>query len=301
MVISLLNYTKHLEKINIHGRWRSEIADSVPCGGRTRPDLSPIKINHVFLNRVQQTVSGSAPPQHPPDTIKWTLFRCSLRVKPCLANRVCPCRILQTPSAGHCLDTHGSQTFRTLCVNPLALPTLLLWTLLTSQYRTLPPQNFRCAILIPCLWVKVLILAAPQLPQNPGEFQSHSKVTKKWLSGVSLKVTQKWLFAQETSLLSHFEGNPGKSLFSHFCETLKFSRVLGELGGSRDHEVKACLFLAFLQGALKVTDLRWQRKPKAPFSWKFKHWEGAGNRRFSQKTEDFCRKPQETADWGPSP
>ena len=34
---------------------------------------------HVFLPRVQQNVSGSAPPQHPPDTTKWTLFRCSLR------------------------------------------------------------------------------------------------------------------------------------------------------------------------------------------------------------------------------
>ena len=31
---------------------------------------------HVFLNRVEQTVTGSAPPQHPSDTISWTLFRC---------------------------------------------------------------------------------------------------------------------------------------------------------------------------------------------------------------------------------
>ena len=38
-----------------------------------------------------------------------------------------------------------------------------------------------------------------------------------------------------------------------------------------------------------------------PFSWRFKHLEGAGNRRFSQKTEDFRRKAQETADWAPSP
>ena len=29
--------------------------------------------------------------------------------------------------------------------------------------------------------------------------------------------------------------------------------------------------------------------------------ETAENRRFSQKTEDFRRKPQETADWAPSP
>ena len=53
----------------------------------------PVKINsfdfcHVFLNRVQQTVSGSASPQHPPGTINWTLFTCSLRVKRCLANRI---------------------------------------------------------------------------------------------------------------------------------------------------------------------------------------------------------------------
>ena len=34
---------------------------------------------HVFLNRVQQTVSGNKPSQYPPDTIHWTLFRCSLR------------------------------------------------------------------------------------------------------------------------------------------------------------------------------------------------------------------------------
>ena len=32
-----------------------------------------------FFNRVQQTVSGNAPQQHPPDTINWTLFRCPLR------------------------------------------------------------------------------------------------------------------------------------------------------------------------------------------------------------------------------
>ena len=30
---------------------------------------------HVFLNRVQQTVSGNKPSQCPPDTIRWTLFR----------------------------------------------------------------------------------------------------------------------------------------------------------------------------------------------------------------------------------
>ena len=34
---------------------------------------------HVFLNRVQQTVSGNTPPWCSPDTISWTLLRCSLR------------------------------------------------------------------------------------------------------------------------------------------------------------------------------------------------------------------------------
>ena len=70
----------------------------------------------------------------------------------------------------------------------------------------------------------------------------------------------------------------------------------------------------FVQGELKGTELRWQREPKTqifvenrrfsqirPFSWKFKHLDCTGNRRFSQKTEDFRRKPQETADWAPSP
>ena len=35
--------------------------------------------DHVFLNRVQQTVSGNKPSHYPPDTIPWTLFRCSLK------------------------------------------------------------------------------------------------------------------------------------------------------------------------------------------------------------------------------
>ena len=61
-----------------------------------------------------------------------------------------------------------------------------------------------------------------------------------------------------------------------------------------------CVF----QGALinKGTELRWQREPKTqivaenhrfsqihPFSWKFKHLEGAD---FRRKPEDFRRKPQ---------
>ena len=58
------------------------------------------------------------------------------------------------------------------------------------------------------------------------------------------------------------------------------------------------------RGELKVTELRWQRALKTQIfaenrrfsqihhSWKFKHLEGAGNRRklqISQKTEDFRR------------
>ena len=70
-------------------------------------------------------------------------------------------------------------------------------------------------------------------------------------------------------------------------------------------------------GELKGTELRWQREPKTqifaenrrfsqirPFSCKFQHLEGAGNRRFSQETEDFRRELQGTADWAlwpPSP
>ena len=57
---------------------------------------------------------------NPHDTIHWTLFRCSLRGKPCPAglsegvNRVfrtlsgdTPLPIPQAPSAEHCLDTHS--------------------------------------------------------------------------------------------------------------------------------------------------------------------------------------------------
>ena len=76
---------------------------------------------HVFLNRVQQTVSGNKPltissGHHSLDTVKVL----SEGVKPCPlelsegVNRVfrtlsgdTPPPILQTPSAGHCLATHG--------------------------------------------------------------------------------------------------------------------------------------------------------------------------------------------------
>ena len=41
-------------------------------------NLFELRNYHVFLSRVQQTVSGNKPSQHPPDTIRWTLFRCAL-------------------------------------------------------------------------------------------------------------------------------------------------------------------------------------------------------------------------------
>ena len=69
-----------------------------------------------------------------------------------------------------------------------------------------------------------------------------------------------------------------------------------------------------IQGELKVTDLRWQRKPKTqiaaencrfsqirPFSWKFQHLEGAGNRRKPQIFAGNRRFSQKTADGGASP
>ena len=75
---------------------------------------------HVFLNRVQQTVSGNKPSQYPPDTFAGHCLGALWGDKPCPAelsegvNRVfrtlsgdTPLPILQTPSAGHCLDTHG--------------------------------------------------------------------------------------------------------------------------------------------------------------------------------------------------
>ena len=64
-------------------------------------------------------------------------------------------------------------------------------------------------------------------------------------------------------------------------------------------------FSLFL-GALKGTELRWQREPETqifaehrrfsqirPFSWKFQHLEGAGNRR---KPQIFARKPKIVAE-----
>ena len=75
------------------------------------------------------------------------------------------------------------------------------------------------------------------------------------------------------------------------------------------HEMK---WRTFSQGELKGTELRWQREPKKqifaenrrfsqihPFSWKFQHLEGAGNRRkpqiFAGNRRFFAenrRKPQ---------
>ena len=60
---------------------------------------------HVFLNRAQQTVSGSALPKHPSAPLAG---RCSGAHSPAIFSR---------PSAGHCLGTHGRQkkvTYRLL-------------------------------------------------------------------------------------------------------------------------------------------------------------------------------------------
>ena len=69
-------------------------------------------------------MSGNTPLQYSPDTVSWTLFRCSLRgqtvsAKPCL--ETLPCQILQTPSAGHCLDTLGFNASHMACQEPTKL------------------------------------------------------------------------------------------------------------------------------------------------------------------------------------
>ena len=78
-------------------------------------------VSHVFLNRVQQTVSGNKPPHSTLRTpfaghclgALWGGKPCPVELSEGL-NRVLrtlsgdpPLPILQTPSAGHCLDTRG--------------------------------------------------------------------------------------------------------------------------------------------------------------------------------------------------
>ena len=74
--------------------------------------------------------------------------------------------------------------------------------------------------------------------------------------------SQSWVTFE--SLFSHFEGNPGKSLLSHFWVTLQFSRILGELGGSRDRNLKAWQ-LYKLTGLQKGFTALFCRKTEAPF------------------------------------
>ena len=79
------------------------------------------------------------------------------------------------------------------------------------------------------------------LPPNSPETQENFKVTPKWLKSdfpglpsKSPKSDSKLTFCPcKSHFCVTFEslwGNPGKSLFSHFWVTLKFSRVSGELG-----------------------------------------------------------------------
>ena len=108
--------------------------------------------------------------------------------------------------------------------------------------------------------------------------------------------------------------NPGKRSTENFT---KFSRQISRHLWQRKTE-KIFTSALLHQGKLKVTELRWQRAPKTQIfaenrrdfrrfttspgnSRIWRAQETAENRRSSQKTEDFCRKPQETADWAPSP
>ena len=66
-------------------------------------------VTFLFLNRVQQHVSGNTSSHYSPDSVSWTLFWCSpigsaVSSKQCL--QTLPCQILETPSAGHCLGAH---------------------------------------------------------------------------------------------------------------------------------------------------------------------------------------------------
>ena len=111
------------------------------------------------------------------------------------------------------------------------------------------------------------------------------------------------------------------TVFAFFNDfPMKTSRSSWKKGVSRRTFWKTNL--PFILGALKGTELRWQREPKTqifaenrrfsqihPLSWKFQHVEGAGNRRkpqifaenlrFSQKTAGNCRLGSVTL--GPSP
>ena len=76
----------------------------------------------------------------------------------------------------------------------------------------------------------------------------------------------------------------------------------------RKRQLKLHLWQSFLLGALKGTELRWQREPRTPilaenrrfsqiqpFSWKLKHLEGAGNHRKLQIFTENRRFLQKTA------
>ena len=102
-------------------------------------------------------------------------------------------------------------------------------------------------------------------------------------------------------------------IFGEFCSGLHFplneaQKLLDKFGENSGN------FRSAMPIVLKGTELRWQREPKTrifaenrrfsqihPFSWKFQHSEGAGNRRKPQIFAGNRRFSQETADWAPSP
>ena len=95
------------------------------------------------------------------------------------------------------------------------------------------------------------------LPPNSPETLENFKDTQKWLKSDFPGFPSKWLKSDSKltscpekvsfeTLLSHFKGNPGKSLFSHFWVSLKLSRVSGELGGNKDHNASHMLLALHL-------------------------------------------------------
>ena len=102
-------------------------------------------------------------------------------------------------------------------------------------------------------------------------------VDQKWLKSdfpgfpsKSLKSDSKLTVCPEKvsfeSLLSHFERNPWKSLFSHFWVSLKFSRVSGELGGNKDHNTRRLQEISSLSELQTCLQLQFQ-DPKGLAKW----------------------------------
>ena len=83
---------------------------------------TPVFCFHVFINRVHQTVSGNKPSQYPLDTIRWTLFRCSLRGK-----KPCPAEL----SEGISRVFGWTPVWR---YSPANSPDIICWTLFRTWY-----------------------------------------------------------------------------------------------------------------------------------------------------------------------